>query len=581
MSKRNDNVQAVVLYHGENPYMGRVIPEERMIPVERMRMICWCNLIPDIKKPNHFWLVPNHLRKSKEEEWKARGVIRVHKDLIAVDNLPSNIANEIEKWSEEYLKNMDANTSANHTHYRIRKIIILGAGASYDHGNPLYSETRVPITVNLFEDPSIYLFPFAQQAGHGIAYLGDVEGYFEEQWQLITKTYHPNALMELIDSRLYLWQLMVRYSRQLRNKHRNYAILAKLINDYVRVHQHDDKPERIIVFSFNYDTLFESALSHVISMPNLYATLDHYHYAPTEQNKEIPIFLFKPHGSWNWLLSLTQQQVKNYLEKSNPYLGALLYYADKVNKEVRGIKHSNSNPFAQPNKEDKFIEEAIRSILDFSYGDKKETEEIRKRINMHIGMNKGVYNTWTMWLALQVLIDKQGTTDTVKAALALMNGFPGAVESLSLSGDNNFPICNKSTILYSMPLMLIPYKQKDSFAMPYSHFIAMQEILKEHKDEIEEILIIGWKGTEENFLKMLYVTLGNRLTKIKITAIVKGDKTIRETIRSSYIKNNFYFDANNIMLWPDDLRSPSVGTFSDYMKFCMQEPDHPDNFFKR
>lgn len=46
-----------------------------------------------------------------------------------------------------------------------------------------------------------------------------------------------------------------------------------------------------------------------------------------------------------------------------------------------------------------------------------------------------------------------------------------------------------------LPALLMPYRDKDEFVMPYYHYQAMRTYL----DHIEELYLIGWKGNEEAF----------------------------------------------------------------------------------
>ena len=45
------------------------------------------------------------------------------------------------------------------------------------------------------------------------------------------------------------------------------------------------------------------------------------------------------------------------------------------------------------------------------------------------------------------------------------------------------------------PALLMPYRDKDEFVMPYLHMLSMQESLR----SIEDLFLIGWKGNEDNF----------------------------------------------------------------------------------
>lgn len=63
------------------------------------------------------------------------------------------------------------------------------------------------------------------------------------------------------------------------------------------------------------------------------------------------------------------------------------------------------------------------------------------------------------------------------------------------------------------PALLLPYRDKDEFAMPYDHHNAMQVFMS----EMEELYLIGWKGNEDVFNRLLK-THAHRLKKIVIAS---------------------------------------------------------------
>lgn len=63
------------------------------------------------------------------------------------------------------------------------------------------------------------------------------------------------------------------------------------------------------------------------------------------------------------------------------------------------------------------------------------------------------------------------------------------------------------------PALFLPYINKDEFMMPYKHQILMESYLS----SIEEICIIGWKGSEDEFNKSLKMRLASK--KIKLTVV--------------------------------------------------------------
>jgi len=61
------------------------------------------------------------------------------------------------------------------------------------------------------------------------------------------------------------------------------------------------------------------------------------------------------------------------------------------------------------------------------------------------------------------------------------------------------------------PALLMPYRDKDEFVMPYHHHSAMRWFIS----EMEELYLIGWKGNEDVFNRLIQ-SQANRLKKIVI-----------------------------------------------------------------
>jgi hypothetical protein len=89
-----------------------------------------------------------------------------------------------------------------------------------------------------------------------------------------------------------------------------------------------------------------------------------------------------------------------------------------------------------------------------------------------------------------------------------------------------------------LPQLLIPYKSKDSFVMTEKHELWMEHFLS----QIDEIIVIGWKGTEAKFQNLLKKNLENK--KVTITTITNRDNTVREEFGHS-IPNAVYKDSEN------------------------------------
>jgi hypothetical protein len=90
-------------------------------------------------------------------------------------------------------------------------------------------------------------------------------------------------------------------------------------------------------------------------------------------------------------------------------------------------------------------------------------------------------------------------------------------------------IINTHNINAYFPALLLPYRDKDDFTMPISHFYEMESYLH----YIETLVLIGWKGNEESFNHIL-LTRTNRLRKVII--VDPNHQTIKQNLAA--ILNN-------------------------------------------
>jgi len=61
------------------------------------------------------------------------------------------------------------------------------------------------------------------------------------------------------------------------------------------------------------------------------------------------------------------------------------------------------------------------------------------------------------------------------------------------------------------PALLLPYRDKDEFTMPLSHYMNMYSYI----GNVETLIIIGWKGNEESFNNLIF-THGHQIKKVII-----------------------------------------------------------------
>lgn len=76
---------------------------------------------------------------------------------------------------------------------------------------------------------------------------------------------------------------------------------------------------------------------------------------------------------------------------------------------------------------------------------------------------------------------------------------------------NKLHIIKTESLNNYFPALLIPYRDKDEFTMPYRHFKKMEQYLS----HIETIILIGWKGNEAAFNRLVLLK-ANRLKKVII-----------------------------------------------------------------
>jgi len=77
------------------------------------------------------------------------------------------------------------------------------------------------------------------------------------------------------------------------------------------------------------------------------------------------------------------------------------------------------------------------------------------------------------------------------------------------------------------PALLLPYRDKDEFVMPYDHYEAMRHFF----GEMEELYLIGWKGNEELFNRQI----GQHAHKLKkiVVANPNADEVLRNLTNQS------------------------------------------------
>jgi len=87
---------------------------------------------------------------------------------------------------------------------------------------------------------------------------------------------------------------------------------------------------------------------------------------------------------------------------------------------------------------------------------------------------------------------------------------------------SNFDLSNLGNFY---PAILLPYRDKDEFTMPPTHYYQLDHYFS----YIENLFVIGWKGNEALFNKVL----NQKATKIKKIVIVDpNSKTVVDNLKS-------------------------------------------------
>jgi hypothetical protein len=117
---------------------------------------------------------------------------------------------------------------------------------------------------------------------------------------------------------------------------------------------------------------------------------------------------------------------------------------------------------------------------------------------------------------------------------------------------NRISVIPKNTLDAYFPALLLPYRDKDEFIMPYDHYYSMDFILP----DAEEIYLIGWKGNEKLF---------NRELKRKLK---KGCKFIIVNPKADEVIQNLRSAGIDI-----DIKNGNVRVVEDFAKFIHQDID--------
>lgn len=322
------------------------------------------------------------------------------------------------------------------------KLVILGAGASFDSVYDFYDEKefmpwRPPLANELF-DTRVDFRNIIESYPGGSYYLSkvnaiqDIEEFFQKQWLFLKNNRAIDLASAFLNLNYCLAHLMFQISNNYKNVGlSNYDILIQSAYEYAI-----SQNEEVIFITFNYDTLLENSFVKLYFGDNRKLDIPDYIKSPLK--------IIKPHGSCNW--------VRRF---SNEY---------KIPDTI--------------------------SISNYLFQNKTSLREINKNLE------EGIYSV-----------------DNPIGGKYF--GDPGQVWNC-------------------FPQLLIPLKDKDDFILPKPH----NEYLENNIGKVDEILIIGWKGTEAKFQNLLRERIGSR--KVSVTSVNAGFTDIENVLAPSLPGAEFY-----------------------------------------
>lgn len=337
----------------------------------------------------------------------------------------------------------------------IKKLVILGAGASYDSAYGMNDDNlRPPLANSLFDDRFDVIlmnYPGAYNFSSELAHTKDIEAFFQGKWENLKRHHDPITLSKIINVQYYLHDLFLQVSKKTgQPKRSNYNTLVNLAHEYsVRTGEH------VLFVTFNYDLLLEEAMRRTLK----YRIESLSDYVNHQDRK---LLLFKPHGSCN------------------------------------------------------FIRKLDASILE---------------------QMPSPYNVNSVKILSQLLHSRNISYDLINSKLK---------DQFELfDRDEVIHASDTQEIIMYLPQLLLPFKAKDDFVMPDEHTILLDSFLT----HIDEILVIGWKGTEEKFQQLLNRKLSDKA--ISITTVTRGESSVKEEFQKSI---------------PNATYKPDGNTFSEFMQ---------------
>lgn len=137
---------------------------------------------------------------------------------------------------------------------------------------------------------------------------------------------------------------------------------------------------------------------------------------------------------------------------------------------------------------------------------------------------------------------------------------------------NTYHPTNGNNYRFKIPQITIPIYKKDKFIMPDKH----EKLLKEKLQEVTDVLIVGWRGTEKKFIE----TLEQNLKKVKRFNYIMGNQDSTHNLVPLFQRANHEFIKTAFKITSNDDRTylVSQNTFSSYIRSSQLDSNY--NFFR-
>jgi hypothetical protein len=306
---------------------------------------------------------------------------------------------------------------------KFKKMIIIGAGASYDFEDKPQPSVEFPLSNDLFAsiDPDQSArFEGVQRIANELTQSGNIENKFQQIWERLSSGYNEIRIRDLINVQFYLHNLFfVKSTKAKKSSYSNYQTLGNAIQDWSAEDKNDKS--RIAIVNYNYDLLMDYALR--ASFDINFDSIEKYVDARTNS-----FAYFRPHGACNWV-----RRFSPHFHKEIGTTSGQLTSIEEFIREIHKRKYTSAQIFKM-----------LESSIDIAVPEEHQL--------------------------LQPL-----STSTVRPSDIVMSSMP------------------------YYPHLLIPHSKKDNFLMPNGHVGLLRTALS----QVDEILVIGWKGEEDGILKLM------------------------------------------------------------------------------